>query len=100
MGTLIFIYGIVPDNGIDTDLDAAIDAYYYRYSDNPYQIGYRGQRQYVVDMVKGGVEAYTYRNNHIGSRCVVKTSPNGIEYLKTMPNGDESDNISSLPVMQ
>lgn len=97
---VILIYGITKDDGYFSDPDEAIDRYYYfekvgsewkRYSEN---------RQGVVNKVKAGaVEAHTYRNERVGAKCIVKTSPYGVEYLKTVPNNDPTDNLSSLPEM-
>ena len=95
----ILIYGITPDDSVVTDPDAAIDAYHYWYADDPARKCYRAGRQNVVDRVKNGLQAFTYRNGRVGSRCEVRKSINGIEYLKTVPNSDPSDNISSLPRM-
>lgn len=95
------IYGITKDDGYYSDPDAAIDKYHY------FSQGSEGNwnkfsdvRQSVVNKVKSGaVNAYTYRNNKVGAKCVVNVSPYGIEYLKTVPDGDPTDNISSLPEM-
>ena len=95
------IYGITKDDDFYDDLDAAIDKYYYsRKVDDDTWGRFQDIRQNVVDKVKAGlVEAYTYRNNQIGAKCIVKTSPYGVEYLKTIPNGNPFDNLSSLPEM-
>lgn len=99
--TRFLIYGITRDDGYHSDPDAAIDKYYYwRKVDSENWDCFCDYRQNVVNKVKSGmVEAYTYRNNQIGARCVVKVSPNLVEYLKTVPNGDPTDNLSSLPEM-
>ena len=99
MEDAIYIYGIKPDNSIAEDPDAAVDAYYYMYANDPERKNYYDYRQSVVNRVKGGLQAYTYRDNHVGAQCEVRRSPHGIEYLKTVPNSDPSDNISSLPKM-
>lgn len=95
------IYGVVRDDGLYGDPDAAIDRYYYwRKVDDGSWGRFQDYRQNVVDKVKAGiVEAYTYRSNQIGAKCVVKVSPNGVEYLKTVSNGNPFDNLSSLPEM-
>jgi len=95
------IYGITRDVGYYSDPDAAIDKYYYwRKVDNGNWGRFQDVRQNVVNKVKAGiVEAYTYRNDQIGARCIVKTSPYGVEYLKTIPNDNPFDNLSSLPEM-
>ncbi|MBR2710010.1 DUF3892 domain-containing protein [Candidatus Saccharibacteria bacterium] len=95
------IYGITKDDGLYSDPDAAIDKYHYwrKTSDGVWD-RFQDFRQNVVDKVKTGmVEAYTYRNNQIGAKCIVKVSPNMVEYLKTTPNGNPFDNLSSLPEM-
>lgn len=95
-----YIYGITRDDGYYADPDEAIDVYYY------YRKGGSGwgkrydSRQNVVDKVKSGVaSAYTLRNGKVGARCEVKVSYRGTEYLKTVPNNDPTDNLSSLPEM-
>ncbi len=95
------IYGITRDDGYQSDPDAAIDKYHYwRKVDGETWKRFWDYRQNVVNQIKSGaVEAYTYRNNQIGARCVVKVSPNWVEYLKTVSNGDPTDNLSSLPEM-
>lgn len=95
------IFGISKDDGYQSDPDAAIDKYYYwRTGNGTDWEKFWDYRQNVVDKVKAGtVEAYTYRNNQVGARCVVKVSPYGVEYLKTVPNSDPTDNLSSLPEM-
>lgn len=98
--TEIYIFGITKDDGYFSDPDAAIDKYYYWVKENGDWKQYWDDRQNVVNRIKSGiVRAYTYRNNHIGARCVVRTSPYGVEYLKTVPNSDLTDNLSSLPEM-
>ena len=94
--TVLYIYGIKKDDGYYSDPDAAIDKYFY--IDSSDGMRYSSYRQDVVDRVKLGVaEAYTYRNGRVGAKCEVKISPQGVEYLKTIPNGDPTDNLSSLP---
>lgn len=95
------IFGIAKDDGYQSDPDAAIDKYFYwRNTANNDWDRFWDYRQNVVNKVKAGtVKVYTYRNNQIGAKCIVKTSPNGVEYLKTVPNGDPTDNLSSLPEM-
>lgn len=95
------IYGITKDDGPYSDPDAAIDRYYYwRKVDNDSWGRFQDTRQNVVNKVEAGiVEAYTFRNDKIGAKCVVRTSPYGIKYLKTIPNGNPFDNLSSLPEM-
>lgn len=96
----IYIYGITKDDGYFSDPDAAIDRYYYLEEENGIWKRYWEIRQGVVNKVKAGiVRAYTFRNDCIGARCIVKTSPYGVEYLKTVPNSDLTDNLSSLPEM-
>lgn len=93
-----YIYGITKDDGNFSDPDAAIDKYHYINSND--KACYSASRQYVVDKVKdNAVKAYTYRNNRVGALCEVHRSINGIEYLKTIPNSDPTDNLSSLPEM-
>lgn len=91
-----YIYGIKKDDGYHSDPDAAIDKYFYIDSaDNQH---YGADRQYVVDKVKTGmVDAYTFRDGRVGAKCVCMVSPQGVEYLKTIPNGNPADNLSSLP---
>jgi len=99
---LIFlIYGITKDDGFYSDPDAAIDTYHYwRKNSNDSWSRFYDNRQSVVNKVKNGmVEAYTYRDGKIGAKCIVKTSPYGVEYLKTVPNGNPYNNLSSLPEM-
>ena len=96
-----FIYGITRDDGLYTDPDEAIDEYYYWCKKDGINWGkFHDTRQNVVNKIKAGiVEAYTYHNDQIGAKCVVKVSANGVEYLKTIPNGNPFDNLSSLPEM-
>lgn len=98
---IIKIYGITKDDGYYSDPDAAIDKYHYLSQDSGGNWNkFSDVRQSVVNKVKSGaVSAYTYRNNKIGAKCIVKVSPYGVEYLKTIPDGDPADNISSLPEM-
>lgn len=98
---IYYIYGITRDNGDVDDLDEAIDRYfYYEYSGlGEYRGDFNAPRQYLVDRVKEGSIAYTYPSGHIGARCVVKTSKNGVEYLKSIPDGNPINNISALPEM-
>ncbi len=95
----LLIYGIKRDDGNHLDPDAAIDMYYYYRKNNAgIYDRFMDYRQNVVNKVKSNAYgAYTYRNGKVGAKCIVKTSQNGIEYLKTVPNGDPTDNISSLP---
>lgn len=95
------IFGISKDDRYQSDPDAAIDKYFYwRMTNDTDWEKFWDYRQGVVDKVKAGtVDAYTYRNGKIGAKCTVKVSPNMVEYLKTIPNGDLTDNLSSLPEM-
>lgn len=95
------IYGITKDDKSYGDPDAAIDKYHYwRKVDTGIWDRFQDFRQNVVDKIKAGtIEVYTYRNNQIGAKCEVKVSPHGVEYLKTVPNSDPTDNLSSLPEM-
>lgn len=98
MRNVIYIFGITKDDGDLSDPDAAIDKYYYINGNDNQK--YWDYRQNVVKRVKAGyIKAYTFRNNRIGALCVVRTSIYGTEYLKTIPNDDPTDNISSLPEM-
>lgn len=95
-----YIYGITRDDGDTSDLDAAIDRYYYhKYCDGVYCGDLSSPRQYLVDRVKEGSLAYTYPDEHIGALCEVKVSQYGTEYLKTIPDGNPKNNISALPEM-
>lgn len=96
-----YIYGITKDNGNVNDPDEAIDRYfYYEFNDlGGYCGDFKASRQYLVDRVKEGSLAYTYPNGHIGARCEVKVSKYGIEYLKSIPDGNPMNNISALPEM-
>ena len=95
---IFYIYGITRDDGDNSDPDAAIDKYYYVDSSDGKR--YWDYRQNVVNKVKAGsVKAYTYRNEKIGSVCVVRRSIFGTEFLKTLPDSDPTDNLSSLPEM-
>ena len=97
---VILIYGITKDDGDYADPDEAIDEYFYIREINGELRRYCEERQGVVDKVKNRtVEAYTYRNGSIGAKCEVKVSSRGVEYLKTIPNSDPTDNLSSLPEM-
>ncbi|MBR3236660.1 DUF3892 domain-containing protein [Candidatus Saccharibacteria bacterium] len=93
-----YIFGITKDDGDLSDPDAAIDKYYYFSSTNGNR--YWDHRQNVVNKIKAGlVRAFTYKNGKIGALCVIRKSVYGTEYLKTMPNNDPTDNLSSLPEM-
>lgn len=96
-----YIYGITKDNGSADDPDEAIDRYFYHKCSElgEYCGCFNAPRQYLVDRVKEGSAAYTYPNGRIGVRCVVKISKNGVEYLKSIPDGNPMNNISSLPEM-
>lgn len=98
---IYYIYGITRDNGDFSDPDAAIDKYYYYKYDNDgnYQGDFNSGRQYLVDRVKAGSAAYTYPSGHVGAKCEVKVSPYGVEYLKSIPDGNPENNISALPEM-
>lgn len=98
---IYLIYGITKDDRFCSDSDAAIDKYHYwRKVDNDNWDRFQDTRQNVVNKVKAGiVEACTYRNGRIGAKCTAETSPYGVEYLKTIPNGNPFDNLSSLPEM-
>lgn len=95
------IYAIEKDDGYKGDPDAAIDKYYFReISAAGADLGcYSASRQYVVNKVKAGeVEAWTWPSGRRGALCEVKYSERrNVEYLKTVPNGDPSDNLSNLP---
>lgn len=95
------IHSIAKDDTYTSDPDAAIDRYYYHKYDNNgnYYGRYYSERQDLVDRVKEGAQVYTYPYGHIGARCEVKVSPNGIEYLKSIPDGNPDNNISALPEM-
>lgn len=93
-----YIYGITKDDGDKSDPDAAIDKYHY--IDSSDERLYWDYRQNVVNKVKANlVKAYTYRNGKVGSICVVRRSIFGTEFLKTLPDNDPTDNLSSLPEM-
>ncbi|MBR1875035.1 DUF3892 domain-containing protein [Candidatus Saccharibacteria bacterium] len=94
-----YIYGITKDDGNVSDPDAAIDKYHY--IDSTDDKCYWDYRQNVVEKVKSGsVVAHTYRDGKVGALCIVKHSYiYNIDYLKTLPNGDPTDNLSSLPEM-
>lgn len=96
-----YIYGITRDNGDVDDPDEAIDRYfYYKYSGlGDYHGDFNASRQYLVDRAKEGSVAYTYPGGRIGARCVVRSSKNGVEYLKSISDGDPMNNISALPEM-
>ena len=96
-----YIYGITKDNGDVDDQDEAIDHYFYhKYNERGEYCGrFNALRQYLVDRVKEGSTAYTYPNGRIGACCVVKISKNGVEYLKSIPDGNPMNNISALPEM-
>ena len=97
---LYLIYGISRDDGDYSDPDAAIDRYYYYRKSGSVWVSRYDIRQNVVNKVKSrAVEAHTFRNGRMGARCEVKVSHAGIEYLKTVPNNDPTDNLSSLPEM-
>lgn len=95
------ICGITRDDGDLGDPDAAIDKYYYHKYDNGgnYRGDFNSGRQYLVNQVKAGSVAYTYPDEHIGARCEVKVSTYGVEYLKSIPDGNPKNNISALPEM-
>lgn len=100
MTLTLCIFGITRDNGYASDPDAAIDKYYYHEFINKAYLGdFCSLRQDLVDKVRAGSIAYTYPNGHIGARCEVKVSPNGVEYLKSIPDGNPENNISALPEM-
>lgn len=102
MNYIYLIYGITKDDGNVSDLDAAIDRYYYHRCNmnGGYLDSSSCARQWLVNSVEGGSLAYTYPNGHVGTRCEVATSSNGIKYLKTVPDGNPKNNISALPEMQ
>ncbi len=94
----IYIYGITKDDGNHSDPDEAIDTYHYYENDSKYYAG----RQYVVNKVKSGSAAYTCPsgvNGVAGAKCYVATSKDGIEYLKSVADGNPYNNISNLPEM-
>lgn len=95
------IYGITKDDTYTRDPDAAIDRYYYYEYDNNggYCGNYRSKRQDLVDWVKEGSRAYTYPHGHLGAKCEVRVSLYGVEYLKSIPDGNPENNISALPEM-
>ena len=99
MAKKYLIYGITKDSGYLDDPDAAINKYYYwRVDSSGEWIKRWDWRQNVVNRVKNGeVVAYSYLNGEQGALCVIKIFSNGVEFLKTVPNGNPWDNLSNLP---